>query len=104
MTICTAMASPMARPIPSTTAVSRRGDAAGIRTRQMLCQRVEPRAKAPSLRVWGRASKASMLRLTMVGTIITIRMQAAAKKPEAGLSFSHLALTSGSRKVSPKMP
>ena len=44
VTIITAMVSPMARPMPSITAMMMPERAAGSTTRQMVCQWVAPRA------------------------------------------------------------
>ncbi len=70
----------------------------------MACQRVDPRAWDPSSRLRGRDSKASVDRLTMVGTIITARMAADTANPAAGESESHFPLTQGSTTMRPKMP
>src|SRR5262249_13486267 len=43
MTICTASASPIARAMPRMIAVSKPGRAAGMSTRESVCQRVAPR-------------------------------------------------------------
>ncbi len=48
VTIMTAMVSPMARPMPSMTAVTMPERAAGTTTRQMVCQRVAPMASEAS--------------------------------------------------------
>ena len=48
VTIITVMVSPIARPTPSITAVSTPARAAGSVTRQMVCQRVAPSARAAS--------------------------------------------------------
>ena len=48
VTIITVMVSPIARPIPSITAVNTPERAAGKVTRQIVCQRVAPSAHAPS--------------------------------------------------------
>jgi len=44
-----AMVSPMARPMPKMTPATIPDLAAGISTRQMVCQCVAPRARAPAL-------------------------------------------------------
>jgi hypothetical protein len=49
VTIMTAMVSPIARPMPSMTAIEIPERAAGATTCQMVCQRVAPIARAASL-------------------------------------------------------
>ncbi len=48
VTIITAIVSPMARPMPSMTAMITPERAEGMTTRQMVCQWVAPMASAPS--------------------------------------------------------
>ena len=66
-----AMASPMARPVPSTTAVIIPGFAAGRITVKTVCIRDAPRAREESLSCCGTASMAASLILITVGRIMT---------------------------------
>jgi hypothetical protein len=65
-----AMVSPMARPIPKIMLATIPDLAAGINTRQMVCQCVAPRASPPALKEEGRALKESSEMLIIVGRIM----------------------------------
>ncbi len=71
ITICTASASPNALAIPSTTAVSNVGNAAGISTFLIVCHLVAPSAYEPSRRCFGSDASASAEIDVTVGKIIT---------------------------------
>ncbi len=77
MTIATAMLSPSARPTASVTAASIPGRAAGITALRTTCQRVAPRARAPSRSDTDTPDRAVRLRVTMVGRDITASTTAA---------------------------
>jgi len=71
-----------ARPMPSMTAVSTPERAAGKVTRQMVCQRVAPSARAASRYARGTASRASSATETMVG----MEIAASSRAPESALN------------------
>ena len=76
-TISTTMVSPMARDMPSMTAVPMPDSAEGMTTRISVSQRVAPRASDASRSVRGTANSASSATEQMVGTLMNASMSAA---------------------------
>lgn len=95
-TIIMAMASPMARPTPSTTAVATPERAAGREMRKMVSMWVAPRARLASSYSRGTACRAVSATLMMEGRIITARTTIAASRvaPEASWKVLWMAGTS----------
>ena len=79
-TIMTAMASPMARPTPSTTAAAMPLLAAGADTRNQVSTGVAPRARDASSYSFGTASSALTETLMMDGRIMMARTMMAASR------------------------
>ena len=79
-TMMIAMASPMARPTPSTTAVATPLRAAGSVTRKQVSASVAPSARDASSYSCGTARSAVSDTLTMDGRIITARTRMAASR------------------------
>ena len=81
-TIITAMASPMARPTPSTTAAAMPLRAAGTDTLNQVSVAVAPSAREASSYSRGTASRAVMATLIMEGRIMIASTMMAASRPE----------------------
>ena len=81
-TIMTAIASPMARPTPSTTAAAMPLRAAGTDTRNHVSVAVAPSAREASSYSRGTASSAVMDTLMMDGRIMIASTMMAARSPE----------------------
>ena len=81
-TIITAIASPMARPTPSTTAAAIPLRAAGTDTRNHVSTGVAPSASEASSYSLGTASSAVMATLMMEGRIMMANTMMAASSPE----------------------
>ena len=79
-TMMTAMASPRARPTPSTTAAAMPLRAAGTETRNQVSSFVAPRAREASSYSGGTASSAVTETLMMEGRIITASTRIPASK------------------------
>src|SRR5690606_3049106 len=79
-TMITAMVSPTARPIPSTTEAMIPDFAAGMVTLKMVSTLEAPRARDPSLYSFGTARRDVSDMLTMVGRIMADRMTIMAKR------------------------
>ena len=82
MSICTAIVSPMARAIASTTAVRMPGAAAGTMTWTIVCHHVAPSARLASSSGFGTALSASVLMERIVGMIMMASTSEAASTPK----------------------
>ena len=81
ITWVTAIASPSARPRPSTTAAVIPLRVYGMTTPRTISQRVVPRASAPSSSSRGTARNSSRQMLEMIGTTMIVRINPAVKRP-----------------------
>ena len=82
MSICTAIVSPTARAIASTTAVRMPGAAAGTMTWTIVCHHVAPSARLASSSGFGTALSASVLMERIVGMIMMASTSEAASTPK----------------------
>ena len=99
----TAMASPMARPTPRTTAAATPLPAAGSDTRNQVSVSVAPRARDPSSYSRGTARRAVSETLMMEGRIMTVSTKIAASRhaPEERRNVFWMA---GTRTIMPMRP
>ena len=103
VTMSTAIVSPMARPIPSMTAALIPETAPGTITLLMVCHRVAPSARLPSLNSRGTELRASSATLVMVGiAMIASRIEPASQLDPDGRS-KRIRIQSV-RSISPKNP
>ena len=82
ITCVTAIASPNARPSPSSTAAEMPGAAYGIATLRIASQRVEPRASEPSERSRGTRLNSSRQIAEVIGMIMIVSTSAAGSTPD----------------------
>src|SRR5699024_2301488 len=104
ITIWTASASPNALAIPKTTAVRSDGNAAGIKTRLIVCHRVAPNAYDPSRKSFGNSPIASVAMVVMVGKIMTDKTIVPANKLNPAGEASNTFRTAGTKTVRPIKP
>ena len=104
-TIITAMASPTARPMPSTMPAAMPLLAAGTLTLNQVSASVAPRARLPSSYSWGTALRAVTDTETMLGRIMMLstRMALSRQAPEARPKTAATAGTSSCMPSRPKM-
>ena len=89
-------------PHPRMTLATTPDRAAGIKTRQIVCQWVAPRERAPSLKVRGRALRESSEMLIIVGRIMRPKTKEPARtlKPGPPRCFRIM----GTRTINPQKP
>ena len=102
-TIITAMASPMARPTPSTTPAPMPLFAAGRLTLKMVSIQVAPRARLACSYSGGTAFSAVSLTDTMPGKIMMARTSMAASR-QVPLSRWNTCIISGTSTIMPTRP
>lgn len=97
------MVSPMARDMPSITAVPMPDSAEGITTRISVSHRVAPRASDASRSVRGTANSASSATEQMVGTLMNASMSAAFSRLSP-VSAPNQSCRKGATMTMPKKP
>ena len=98
-TIITAMASPMARPTPSTTAAAMPLFAAGTDTRNQVSVGVAPRASEASSYSRGTDSRAVTETLMIDGRIMTARTRMAASRLAPSATWNTLRMPGTSTSI-----
>ena len=102
-TMSTTIVSPMARDMPSITAVPMPESAAGMTTRTVVCQRVAPKASEASRRSRGTPNRASSETEQMVGTLMSASTSEALSRLSP-VSASRKSCKNGASTTMPKKP